>query len=326
MAEKYDLIIVGAGAAGLSAGLFATRRGLSTLILSKDMGGQASTTPEIENYPGLDLVEGWDLMAKFVKQYKQFGGDVRYEEVSKIEQDGELFTVTTPHHAHTAEAVILAFGKTPNDLGVEGEEKFKGSHVHYAAMRDVSMYKDKTVAMVGGANTAAQGAITLAEVAKKVYLFCREDKMRAEKVLLDRLLERSDLVEIIYNSTVQEFVGADSLEHMKVLVEGKEKDYDVDDCFIGVGYSNKTEWIKHLAATDKIGQIIIQTDCSTSTTGLFAAGDVTTIPYKQVVISAGEGAKAAIAVSSYLAKKRGSVSLSIDWGLRVSAGQAGKNP
>lgn len=314
--EKYDLIIVGAGAAGLTAGIFASRRGLKTLVLSKDLGGQASTTPEIENYPGLDLIEGWDLMAKFVKQFKEVGGDIRYEEASHIEVKDDEFEVTTPQHTHTTLALILAFGKTPNDLGVPGETKFKGTHIHYAALRDASTYKGKTVAIVGGANTAAQGAITLAEVAKKVYLFCRDSQMRCEKILLDRLLERSDLIEIIYNTAVNEFVGQQELEKMRVTVNGKEKEYAVDDCFIGVGYANKTEWVKHLVAVDKIGQIIIQPDSSTSTPGIFAAGDVTTIPYKQVVISAGEGAKAAIAAHNYIAKKQGKVALSIDWGLR----------
>ena len=296
------------------AGMFAGRRGLNTLILSKDLGGQASTTPDIENYPGVPLLEGWDLMQKFEHQVKQFGADIRYEEVTSIDQQDDHFVVTTPHHAHNALALILAFGKTPNDLNVPGEAKFKGEHVHYAALRDASVYKDKIVAMVGGANTAAQGAITLSEVAKKVYLFVREPAMRCEKILFDRLQERSDRVEIIYNTAVKEFVGQSKLDKMIVGIEGTAKEFSVDDCFIGIGYSNKTEWVKHLVAIDKIGQIIIQPDCSTSTPGIFAAGDVTTIPYKQVVISSGEGAKAAIAAHNYICKKQGKIAPNIDWG------------
>ncbi len=313
--ETYDLIIIGGGAAGLTAGLFASRRGLKTLILSKDLGGQASTTPEIENYPGLDLLEGWDLMKKFERQVLSVGGDIRYEEVSHIKKSGEQFVVTTPHHEHAAEAIILAFGKTPSDLGVPGEEKFKGEHVHYAALRDARPYQGKTVAIIGGANTAAQAAITLADVAKKVYLLVREPVMRAEKILQDRLTERSDQVEITYNVQVKEFIGDKILEKITVVSGGVEHELAVDDCFIGIGYSNKTEWVKDLVAVDKIGQIIIEPDCSTATPGIFAAGDVTTIPYKQVVISAGEGAKAAIAAHNYIAKKHGTIATNIDWGI-----------
>lgn len=314
--ESYDLIIVGAGAAGLTAGIFASRRGLKTLILSKDLGGQASTTPDIENYPGLDLLEGWDLMKKFERQVKQFGADVRYEEVNHIRKTGDYFIVTTPHHEHQTTAIILAFGKTPNDLGVPGEVQFKGEHVHYAAMRDAIAYQGKTVAMIGGANTAAQGAIVLADEAKKVLLLVREPQMRCEKILLDRLLKRADVVEIVYNTAVKSFNGAHTLETVTVHVGGKDVEYQVDDCFVGIGYANKTEWVKELVATDKIGQIIIEPDCSTATAGIFAAGDVTTIPYKQVVISAGEGAKAAIAAHAYIAKKQGKIATSIDWGAK----------
>ncbi len=312
--ESHDLIIVGAGAAGLTAGIFAARRGLNTLIISKDLGGQASTTPDIENYPGLDLLEGLDLMKKFESQAKTVGARIKYEEVKEIKKSGDLFVITTPHFEHQATAVILAFGKTPSDLNVPGEAKFKGEHIHYAALRSADEYHNKTVAIIGGANTAAQAAITLAGVAKKVTLLCREATMRCEKILLDRLLAKADIVEIIYNCAVKSFNGDTKLDTITVEIDGHEKKIEADDCFIGVGYSNKTDWVKELVATDKIGQIIIEPDCSTSTPGIFAAGDVTTIPYKQVVISAGEGAKAAIAANYYIAKQSGRSAVTIDWG------------
>ncbi len=312
--QKYDLIIVGAGAAGLVAGMFATRRGLNTLILSKDLGGQASTTPDIENYPGQNLIEGLELMEKFAHQAKQFGAEILYEEVTKIEAQGEQYKVTTPHHDHITETIILAFGKTPMDLGVPGEDKFKGEHIHYAAMREAEAFKGKEVAMIGGGNTAVQGAIMLADVAKKVHLLVKEPQMRAEKILQDRLMERSDIVDIKYNISTKEFVGQDKLEEIVYDQNGTAGKISVDDAFIGIGYANKTEWVKELVAIDNMGQIIIQPDCSTSTPGIFAAGDITTIPYKQVIISAGEGAKAAIAANEYVAKKTGKIALKIDWG------------
>jgi len=255
-----------------------------------------------------------ELAKKFEQQAKSTGAIVRYEEVTSLKKSGELFEITTPHASYESEAVILAFGKTPNDLGAKGETKFKGKQIHYAALRNADDFKGKTVAIVGGANTAANAAIMLSGVAKKVYLLGRDAKMRCEQVLLDRLEKVKDIVEIHYSTQVQEFVGGENLDHVVVMVDGESRELAIDACFIGVGYSNKTEWVRELVATDKIGQIIIEPDCSTSTPGVFASGDVTTIPYKQVIISAGEGAKSAIAAHNYIAKKHGTIAANIDWG------------
>lgn len=312
--EKYDLIIVGAGAAGLTAGIYATRRGLRTVVISKDLGGQASSTPEIENYPGVPLMEGTELMDRFAHQFRLFGGEIKLNEVLDVTAEGPGFTVKTIDESYAADAAILAFGKTPNDIGVPGELEFKGKQIH-ASAKDLDNYKDKVVAVIGGGNSAALAATEAAKVASKVYVFCLLPTMRAEKILLERIESHGSKIEVITGANTKQFDGEGRLTGMKVEVGGTIKDYKIDQAIIAVGYSNKTSWVSEMVDTDSIGQIIIGDDCSTKTPGLFAAGDVTTIPYKQIIISAGEGAKAAIAAATYLAKKQGRVAANIDWGL-----------
>ncbi|MFA6082259.1 MAG: NAD(P)/FAD-dependent oxidoreductase [Patescibacteria group bacterium] len=320
MDKLYDLIIVGGGAAGLTAGLFASRRGLSTLILSSDLGGQAGITPDIANYPGLPLTEGAKLMELFAAQAEKTGAKIVYETTASVHKANGLFFVATLTKKYQANSIILAFGKTPNDLEVPGETEFRDQIYHHIPKNHP---KYSNVVVVGGGNSAVTFANAVAKNAEKVYLVCRTSELKSEAVLLKELSKRKN-IEVIYDASVVAVEGSSNLNSVKILHQDVEKNIPASAVFVAVGYSNKTDWVKQLVAVDKLGQIIIQPDCSTSTEGVFAAGDVTTMPYKQVVISAGEGAKAAIAAHQYLSSKAGKAAPLIDWGKQKSVKRSKK--
>ncbi len=313
--EYFDVIIVGAGAAGLTAAIYTSRRALKTLIISKDVGGQAALTTEIENYPGVGLVDGFDLMNRFLADAKKFGAILKSEEAKKIEKDGGDFIITTNSSQYRAAAIILAFGLTPRDLGVPGEEELKGRGVSYCATCDGPLFKEKNVAVIGGGNSALDAAEYLSRIAKKVYLIHRRDKFRGDEILVDRVKKISN-IEILYNTNIARIKGNNKVEVIE-LVDTKNqplKDLSVDGLFVEIGHIAKTEWVGDLVEFDDHKQIKTNKNCETKTSGIFAAGDVTDIKYKQIIISGGEGAKAALQAYKYLQQTKGIKGTSIDWG------------
>lgn len=314
--KDYDIIIVGAGAAGLCAGMYASRRALKTLILSKDLGGQAALTNEIENYPGRTLLAGFDLMNDFKTQAEQFGAVTEMKEVTGIQKLGEEFEITTPHDRYTCKALILAFGLTPRDLGVPGEQALKGRGVSSCATCDGPLFKGKKVVVVGGGNAGLDATEYLSRIAASVTLVVRKDALTGPQALIDQL-SHNPMVAIKTKTWPKELKGKNHLEQMILTHtdDGSEETIDADGCFVEIGHVAKTDFIQHLVELDERRQIKIDVDCKTSTPGVFAAGDITTISYKQVVISAGEGAKAALSAYQYLQQKgcvRGAI---IDWGV-----------
>ena len=185
--EVYDLIIIGAGPAGLTAGLYGARRALKTLIISKDLGGQASISHDVENYPGVDLIDGLSLMKKFADQANKFGARIKYGEVTEIKKDANGFLIKTDRENFKGKALILAFGLTPTNLNVPGEQKFKGRGVSYCATCDGPLFKEKSVAVIGGGNSALDAAEYLSKIAGKVYLIHRRDQFRGEEVVVKEL-------------------------------------------------------------------------------------------------------------------------------------------
>jgi thioredoxin-disulfide reductase len=302
---KHDLIIIGGGPAGLSAAIYASRRGLDTLVIAKSIGGQATYAPEIENYPGIDMISGGELSAKFYAQASKFGAKITSEEVTSITKD-DLFTVKTTSGGYQAKTIILAFGKTPRDLGVKGESEFKGKGVSYCATCDSLFFKNKAVAVIGGGNSAIESAILLAKTSSKVYLVHRREAFTAEKTLIDQI-EKDPKIELVYNSTVEEVKGDQVVSSivLKNTASSKLSEIELQGIFVEVGFVVKSDFVEKLVDLDPKKQIIINSLNETKTAGLFAAGDVTTVPYKQIIIAAGEGAKSALAAYDYTMKIKG---------------------
>jgi len=306
----YDVIVIGGGPSGLTSAIYTTRRSLKTLVISKDIGGQASLTDDIENYPGFNHIGGIELMQKFQEQAKNSGAEFLFEEVIELKKEKEVFIIKTVDDKELkAKAIILAFGLTPRNLNVPGEKELTGRGVSYCATCDGPLYKEKEVVVVGGGNSALDAAEYLSRESKKVYLIHRRNKFTGEQVLIDQVKEK-DNIELILNSEVKELKGGDRLESVVYNIGEERNELNVDGTFIEIGHVAKTDWVKNLVDLTERKEIKISIDCETKTPGLFAAGDITEITYKQVVISAGEGSKAALQAYKYL---QGTAGLVPDW-------------
>ncbi len=316
MDDIYDVIIIGGASAGLTAAIYASRRAMKTLVLTKDIGGQLSMTPDVENYPGFDRVEGWTLTDKFKKQAELFGATVKFAEVSAVtKKDEDHFSIIANGAEYVGKTVILAFGKTPRNLEVPGEKEFQGKGVSYCATCDIPLYKGKTVAVVGGGNSALDAAIYGSQVVNKIYLIHRRDQYRGEQVLIDRMKAKEN-IEPIYNAVVKEVKGDTAVRSLIItdVVTGEEKEITVDGVFVEIGYVVKAEFVRDLVEMTERNEIVTDKHMMTSTPGIFAAGDLTTSVFKQAVISAGEGCTAALAAYEYLMKREGKPATKLDWG------------
>ncbi len=315
MEDIYDVVIIGGASAGLTAAIYASRRAMKTLVLTKDIGGQLSTTPDVENYPGYEAISGWELSDKFKKQAEKFGAEVKFAEVTGVKPDGEDFIVEAHDTQYKTRTVILAFGKTPRNLEVPGEKEFQGKGVSYCATCDIPLYRGKTVAIVGGGNSAIDAAVYGSKLAEKIYLVHRRDQFRAEQVLIDRM-KASPNIEIVYNAVSKEIIGDTSVKGLRIadIVTGDERTLEVGGVFVEIGYVVKADFIKGLVDFSPINEVITDKHMMTSVPGIFAAGDVTTSIYKQAVISAGEGCIAALAAFEYIMKREGKKVAMVDWG------------
>jgi len=310
----YDVVIIGAGAAGMTAAIYTSRRMLKTLVISKDLGGQATMAVEVENYPGFDeAISGFEIMQKFNRQAKKFGVEFVYNEVSEIQPKNNFFKIRTNEQEYQAQSIILAFGLTPCDLGVLGEEKFKGKGVSYCATCDALFYKNKNVSVIGGGNAALDATFLLSKIAKKVYLIHRRNEFRGDEILIQKIKKQKN-VQFVLNSIVKEIKGNEFVESIIInkIEEKNEEEIKVDGVFVEVGYEVKADFVKNLVNLDKKNQIIANKNCQTSYPGIFAAGDATDTFYKQIVISAGEGAKAALSAYKYIQDKKDT---GLDWGI-----------
>jgi thioredoxin reductase (NADPH) len=309
----YDIVVVGGGPAGLTAGLYAARRALKTVILTKDLGGQAATTDWIENYPGVDFTDGLELMVKFRDQALKHGAEFQTLEATGLARsaDGTLL-VHTPTETFPARAVILAFGLTPRDLGVPGEERLKGRGVSYCVTCDGPLFKGKRVLVAGGGTAALDAAEFLTKIAASpVHIVHERDKFRGAAALIERVLQ-NPAIEKHLGWKIREITGEAMVAGVVLERQGLERAVAVDGVFVELGHVAKTDWLKGVVDLDHRGQVVVQRGCQTSCPGVFAAGDVADIDYKQVVISAGEGAKAALEAYRYLQGAAGQ-SLVPDW-------------
>jgi thioredoxin reductase (NADPH) len=333
--EQWDVIIIGGASAGLSAALYASRQGLNTLLITKDIGGQALLTNDIENYPAFDHIGGYELMTKFEAQARSFGTKFAYEEVTSIVENGQeeennnkptknFKIITSSNNEYLASAIILAFGKTPRDLNVSGEQQLKGKGVSYCAVCDGPLFKQKRVAVVGIGDPSLDAALFLKGIASKVYIIHRNDAPTGTEETI-RLLQHEKNVSFMPNSIVKAINGTSRVESLTV-TDAKTKStssssslseskLNIDGVFVEMGYIAKTDFVKGLVQLNNSNEIIVDKYCATSRQGLFAAGDVTDVPYKQAVISAGQGSIAALSAYNYIQKLKGGKSAPIkaDW-------------
>jgi thioredoxin reductase (NADPH) len=299
--SKYDVIIIGGACAGLTAGIYAGRRALKTLILTKDIGGQAGITDEIENYPGFDAISGFDLMTRFKAQAEKWGAEIRTAEVVGLEKKEKSFLVKTADSDFEALAVILAFGLAHRKLGVSGEAELFGRGVTYCAACDGPLFKNKVVGVVGAGNSAFDAADYLSALCEKVYLFARRPEFRADAVLIEAVRKRKN-VEIVTDVEITKINGKERLESidLKEKKSGALKAVALDGLFIEIGYEPKTDFLKGFVALDERGLVIVDNEQKTNVAGVFAAGDITDTPFKQIIISAGEGAKAGLSAGRFV--------------------------
>ena len=316
----YDVVIVGGASAGLTAAMYASRQGLKTLVITKDIGGQALLTNAIENYPPFEHIGGFELMQKFEEQAKNFGAEFVYEEVLSVTEDKEYgFKIKTNNDdkEYSGYALILAFGKTPRDLDVKGEKELNGRGVSYCAVCDGPFFKNKKVAVVGVGDPALEAALYLKGLASQLYIIHRLDKPvgSEESINLLQSKDNENKVSFISNSTVKSINGTSKVESL-TLYDSKNKSeskLDVDGIFVEMGYVARTDIVKDLVKLNDNKEIIIDKYCATSNDGVFAAGDVTDVPYKQAIISAGQGAIAALSAYNYIQRRKGKPSIRTDW-------------
>ncbi len=307
----YDVIIIGAGAAGLTAAIYTGRRELKTLILTKDIGGQAAMTDEIENWPGEISILGPELMNKFKAQAEKWGAKIEFAEIKEIKKEKDYFVLLADGKEYKALTIILGFGLEHRKLGVSGEKEFTGKGISYCATCDGPLFRGKTIGVVGGGNSALDAVEYLAKLAEKVYMFIRKDTFspNAETVLVDTIqnLEKQGKVEVMWNTEVKEIKGEKLMNSVEFVNNktNKTQDLELKGLFIEIGMVPQTKVIEGLVDLDERGQIVIDQGCNTSVPGIYAAGDVTISPYKQLVTSAGEGAKAALSAYSHIQKTQG---------------------
>ena len=300
----YELAIIGAGPAGYTAAIYAVRSGIKTVVFDKmGGGGLANVSPKIENYPGFESIPGIELMDKMQKHAKKYADIHFMEEVTEIQKKNETFTIATPKKSYNVKAIILSMGTEYRKLNVPRENELQGKGVSYCATCDGYFFKDKTVAVVGGGNTAVIESIYLKQIGcKEVYLIHRRDQLRAEKAYEDEAREKQ--VKIIYNTQVESIQGKNKVEYLVMhdVKAGKKSNLPVDGVFISVGEEPQNALAKELnVKLDEKGYVIVDKKQRTDIKGVYAAGDITG-GLQQIVTACAEGAIAALSTTEVLGK------------------------
>ncbi|OIP26757.1 MAG: thioredoxin-disulfide reductase [Chloroflexi bacterium CG_4_10_14_0_8_um_filter_46_9] len=300
----YELVVIGAGPAGMTVVVYAARKRLNTLLISYDLGGQPLTTAGVENYMGYQFIEGPELMQKFEEQVRQSPSDVkteigqRVESVSRINRGFEVRT--DKGETYQAKAVIFATGKRPRQLNAPGEKELVGKGVTYCAICDGPLFAGEKVAVIGGGNSALEAADDMIKIAEHVYLISLTS-LTGDRILIDKITNADNLTMFLEHE-VLEIKGEDRVEGIKIrdLKSKQEKEFDVGGVFIEIGLVPNSGAMKGVTTLNRLGEIEVNCANETGVPGLFAAGDVTTVPEKQIIVAAGEGAKAALQAHRYL--------------------------
>ncbi|HHU92179.1 MAG TPA: thioredoxin-disulfide reductase [Halanaerobiaceae bacterium] len=306
--KKEKLVIIGGGPAGLTAAIYGTRAGLDPIILmGPEPGGQITTSPEVENYPGFpDGVNGFDLMQKMIQQVENLGGRMVYELVEEVDFSRKPYRIKSSGGLYEADAVIISTGASPRKLGLENEKRLLGKGVSYCATCDGAFFKGQEVAVVGGGDTALEEANYLTNFCSKVYIIHRRDEFRATRILQERVMNNPK-IEIIWDSELEDILGEDRVEALLLRNNKTEerKELPVSAVFIAIGHIPNTGLFKEYLELDAGGYIVTDKKHSTNIEGIYAAGDVQDPLYRQVITSAGAGAAAAIEASRYIDNYQG---------------------
>jgi thioredoxin reductase (NADPH) len=299
-----DVIIVGGGPAGLASAIYASRARLKTLLIEKSgCGGQMIVTDLIENYPGFNEINGFDLSVKLEKQARDFGAEIVYDEVTGI-KDGLVKKVVTENSSYETKTIIIAAGTSVKKMNIPGEASFIGRGVSFCATCDAPFYKNKDVLVIGGGDSATQEALYLSKFAKNVTVLCRRDELRAIKILRERITACAN-ISIIYDSIPKEILGKDSIE--KVIITNvktnKDTDLKVNGVFVFIGLVPNTSFLSNLVL-DKNGYVITDEDMNASIAGIFACGDIRKKQLRQVVTAVSDGAQAAVSAQHYIENSR----------------------
>ncbi len=312
-ARVLDCIIVGAGPAGMSAAVYAARRKVDTLVITDNIGGQTNWSAEIENYLGYEFMSGYELSQKFYQHLKKFDEQnevydlevLPNDPVVKIEPENKIFRVTTDQSRQfKTRSVILACGARPRMLNIPGEDKLIGKGVTFCATCDGPLYRNKTIAVIGGGNSAMEAVMYLAKLAKFIHLITINEELRGEQALIDEI-QKLDNVKVYYSTETLEIMGQDKVEKIRVKDKqsGEEREIEVEGIFEEIGYTPNSDWLKDLVELNERGEVVIDEYNRTSVPGIFAAGDVSSVPFKQIIVAAGEGAKALLSAYNYLLPK-----------------------
>lgn len=305
MEHIYDMIIIGGGPAGYTAALYAGRAGLDTVLLERmSPGGQMALTGDIENYPGFeDGIDGFTLGMKMQKGAESFGAKTEYAEVTSVDFSDKIKKVETADKTYLGKTVVISTGANPRELGIKGEQELTGKGVHYCAHCDGRFYKDKTVVVAGGGNSAAADALYLSRLAKKVYIVHRRDTLRATKIYHQPLLNAEN-VEFIWNSKVVDFIADDRLTGIRIkeVNTGEITELSCDGVFVSIGRRPATEFLSSSVRLDDKGYIVADESTKTNIDGVYAVGDVRTKALRQVVTAVADGAVAAYNAEEYLSE------------------------
>ncbi|TSC90539.1 MAG: hypothetical protein G01um10142_405 [Parcubacteria group bacterium Gr01-1014_2] len=301
--ERVDLIIIGGSAASVSAGIYAVRRNLNFKIISKDFGGEVATSGEVDNYPGIPDTDGLALAEKFKKHLADYGVEpeigIEVEKITK-QEDGTFLISAKEGKEYVAKAVIVGTGVHPRELNVSREKELRHKGVSYCTVCDGPLFPKKTVAIIGGGNSALEAGIMMADIASHVYVINKNSFFKGDQILIDNLSKKKN-VEIIYNAMTTEIVGDGFVSGLKYKDSGgAERELKVDGIFIHIGMLPNSGIVPENVEKTKAGEIVVSKNCETNIPGLFAAGDVTDIPFKQIVVAAGQGTAALLQAVNYL--------------------------
>ncbi|MFA5090535.1 MAG: FAD-dependent oxidoreductase [Candidatus Omnitrophota bacterium] len=296
-----DLIIIGAGPSGITAGVYAARKKIDTLVITRDVGGQAAWSGDVENYTGYQFISGPELAAKFQEHMSGYNIPVRENEsVTSLDVKGKAVSVVTDKSEYAARTVIIASGKRTKELNVPGEQEFKNRGLTYCATCDGPLFSGREVAVIGGGNSALDAVLQLIRIARRVYLININSSLNADEIMCKKAGE-SSLVTILNDTEVTAILGDKMVNGIKIKRQGREEVLALGGVFVEIGLIPNSEFAKGLKKNE-LGEIKVNPRNETNLPAVFAAGDVTDVPEKQIIIAAGEGAKAALSVFSYLAR------------------------
>jgi len=297
----FDLIIIGAGPAGITAVVYAARKRLSFMVISKTIGGQVILTSVVENYTGYQEITGNELTNKFNEHLKQFKFYFEQTEVKQIKRENSSFFVETDAEIFNGRTLIIATGAKPRMLNIKGELEFKNRGVTYCATCNAPLFANKDVVVVGGGNSALDAVLQLISIANKIYLVVRSDVLKGDDIMIDKI-KANPKVEIMFNANIIEILGDKLVKYVKINQKGVRKELGVQGVFVKIGYNPNTEFLNAFVKLNTAREIEIDSNNRTNVAGVYAAGDCTNVPYKQIIIAAGEGSKSAISAFDHLSK------------------------